>query len=159
MDPIFDSEIDAKLGADIKRLMDLVRKIRDNGELQLFSALFQTDFQILSYLSVHKDCHPSDMADALKVTRPNIAANLRNLENKEYIERNVDKDNRRQVYVNLTDKGKQYIELCNIQLSYLFASWFKILGEEDTQHLFQILEKSSSPDLMTDSLRSFNLGE
>lgn len=159
MDDIFNTEIDDELKQKIEKLMGLVSKIRDNGELQIFSTLFQTDFQILSYLSKFPDAHPSDMADSLKVTRPNIAANLRNLENKGFIERDVDKANRRQVYVTLTEKGNQYIALCNLQLMYLFASWFKILGDQDTENLFRILEKSSSPDLMTDTLKKFSLGE
>ena len=151
MDDIFNTEIDDELKKKIEKLMGLVSKIRDNGELQIFSTL--------SYLSKFPDAHPSDMADSLKVTRPNIAANLRNLENKGFIERDVDKANRRQVYVTLTEKGNQYIALCNLQLMYLFASWFKILGDQDTENLFRILEKSSSPDLMTDTLKKFSLGE
>ncbi len=159
MENILNIEIDEKLKGEIDHLMTLLHKIRDNGELQIFSALFQTDFQVLSYLDTHDNALPSHIADSLKVTRPNIAANLRNLENKGMITRDVDKLNRRQVHVCLTDKGRQYMDLCNLQLTYLFASWFKILGEEDKKHLFDILEKSSSPDLMTDQLRSFDFGK
>lgn len=155
----FNPTIDENLKKDIDRLMNLLKKIRENGELQIFSAFFQTDFQILAYLSIHDNALPSQIADSLKVTRPNIAANLRNLEAKELIVRDIDKQNRRQVIVCLTQKGKEYMDLCNMQLAYLFASWFKILGEEDKKHLFDILEKSSSPELMTDKLRSFNFGK
>lgn len=158
MENNFNVEMDGKLKSDIEKLMSLIAKIRENGEFQIFSALFQTDFQILAYLEKHVDAHPSDMADSLNVTRPNIAANLRNLENKGYIERAIDKDNRRQIHVTLTEKGKQYMSLCTLQLSFLFASWFKVIGEEEKAHLFKILEMSSSPELMTDQLKNFTFG-
>lgn len=148
-----------ELEEKIRKLMFYVNRVRENGELAIFNALFQTDFQIITYLNSHANAHPSDMADSIKVTRPNIAANLRLLEQKGYIVRNVDEDNRRQVYVNLTEKGREYYDICQKQLAYLFVGWFQILGEEDTDNLFRILEKSSSQDIMTEELKNFNFGE
>jgi DNA-binding MarR family transcriptional regulator len=114
---------------------------------------------MISYLHAHPAAHPSEMASALRVTRPNIAANLRLLEEKEYLVRMVDQENRRQVYVNLTRKGEQYYELCLQQLEYLFAGWFSILGEEEVKHLFNILAKSSDPSVMSDALKNFSFGK
>jgi len=149
---------DEDLKEKMAKMMGYIAKIRENGELDIFAAIFQTDFRILAYLMTHQDAHPSIMADSLKVTRPNIAANLRLLESKGYIVREIDDDNRRQVYVNITEEGKKYYKVCEKQMSLLFAGWFAILGEELTESLFKILEISSDPELMTDDLKHFSFG-
>lgn len=143
----------------IKKVMDYVNTIRNNGGLNIFNELFQTDYRILIYLAEHKDAHPSILADVLHVTRPNVAANLRLLEQKKYIVRNVDENNRRQVFVNMTEEGKKYLEMCDAQLKYLFTGWFMILGKEEVTHLLKILELSSSKDLMTEELKKYFVGE
>ncbi len=152
--PTIDEETKSKI--DI--FMSYFMKIKENGALDIFTQLFQTDFRIMAYLESHPDAHPSVMADVLNVTRPNIAANLRLLEQKGYIQRIIDENNRRQVYVNLTEEGKRYISLVSVQLSVLFASWLQILGEEESEHLFKILEISSNPALITENLKSFSFG-
>ena len=143
----------------IDLLMHYVNTIRNNGGLDIFGTLFQTDYRIMVYLAQHEDAHPSIMASELRLTRPNIAANLRLLEQRRFIVRDIDENNRRQVYVNLTEDGKRYLEKCDAQLHMLFAGWFTILGEEETDHLLKILKISSSPDIITDNLKDFSLGQ
>lgn len=152
-------EKDTQIKAKADRLMELITKCYENGGINIFSALFQTDLQCIFYLYDRPNAHPSDMATALKSTRPNIAANLRILEQKGYIVRTTDEINRRQIYVNLTEKGRNYYSLCRKQMYMLFATWFSILGEEDTEHLFEILEKSSDPVLMSIDLDELHTGE
>jgi DNA-binding MarR family transcriptional regulator len=140
-------------------LIKYLNQARNNGALDIFTSLFQTDYRILIYLNSHPDAHPSLMADELKVTRPNIAANLRLLEQKRFITRDVDEANRRQVYVNLTEDGKSYLEKIDAQLHFLFGGWFTILGKEETKHLLKILEISYSPELITEELKKFSVGD
>lgn len=144
---------------DIDKLMEYVNIIRNNGGLDIFSSLFQTDYRIMTYLSVHPNAHPSDMADELNVTRPNVAANLRLLEQKKYITRVIDEDNRRQVYVNMTEEGKKYLDKCDSQLHFLFSGWFMLLGKEETKHLLKILDISASPTAISDEVKDFVVGK
>ena len=153
-----ENEMD-ELKAQTDLLLKYINKARNTGALDIFTSLFQTDYRIMIYLESHSDAHPSLMADELKVTRPNIAANLRLLEQKKYITRNVDENNRRQVYVNLTDTGRKYLEKIDAQLHFLFGGWFTILGKEETKHLLKILEISSSPDIISEELKNFSVGD
>lgn len=148
-----------ELQKDIDQLLDYVSIVRKNGGLDIFSTLFQIDYRIMTYLASHPDSHPSDLADELNVTRPNVAANLRLLEQKKYITRVIDEENRRQVYVNMTDKGREFLDKCVSQLHFLFAGWFQLLGKEETKHLLKILEISSSPNIITDDIRQFVIGD
>lgn len=142
----------------IDQVLYYVNIIRNNGGLDIFSTLFQTEFRILMYLSNHEDAHPSIMASELHVTRPNIAANLRQLEAKKFIVRDLDFDNRRQVYVNITDEGRIYLKNCDEQLKFLFMGWFSILGEETT-HLLKILELSAQTGVITDEIKKYFVGQ
>ena len=144
---------------DIEKLMGYVSKIREYGGLDLFVALFQNDYRILCALKTNGVLHPSVLAELLKTTRPNIAANLRILESKKYIKRTIDSDNRRQVYVEITPLGLRYLSLVDKQCEILFSGWFEILGEEEVRHLFKILELSSQKELYTKELQNFELGE
>lgn len=150
---------DPELEKNVARFMKLVNKARDLGELDIFAGLFQPDFRIMGYLKEHANAHPSEMAEALKESRPNIAANLRLLEEKGYITRELDEENRRQVYVNVTEEGLAFLNRCETQMTFLFAGWFGLLGKEETEHLFKILEISTSPEVMNEELKSFHVGD
>ncbi len=148
-----------ELHQDINQLMQYVNKIHESGAIDLFSRLFQSDFRILNYLRDKKDVHPSVIADALRLTRPNVAANMRILESKRYISRVGDEKNHRQVFVNITPLGLRYLSIIDQQMASLFVGWFSVLGKEETEHLFKILELSSDPKLITDELKKFSFGD
>ncbi len=139
-------------------LFELINKIYKNGDIDIFSRLFQTDYRILKYLKDFPGSHPSVLAEKLNVTRSNIAANLRILEDKGLIERKLDKSNRRQIYVYNTSKAETLLKQCDVRLSKLFSDWFEILGEEEVSHLIKILELSSDPKLISDEIKNFDFG-
>lgn len=147
-----------RMKEDILKFTEYVDKVKETGVLNVFAELFQVDYRILDYLQGHPDAHPSIVADVLKVSRPNIAANLRLLGSKGYILRNIDGKNRRQIFVNITEKGIRYLNIVNNQCMRLFASWFNILGEEEVRHLFNILELSTDLSKISDDIYNTNFG-
>lgn len=147
-----------ELNKDINRLRDLVVRIRDAGALERFTRLFETDYRVLVYLSNHPKSHPSVIAEELRTTRPDVAANLRTLEKKGFIVRELDIVNRRQVFVSRTEKGARYLEKVHDQLINLFKGWFQILGPEETKHLFLILELSAQPQNFTEAILKRKIG-
>ena len=142
----------------VERLTGFLDRVFANGWLNIFAPLMQTDYRILVYLAKNPSAHPSVMVDDLNITRPNIAANLRILEERKFIVREMDPANRRQIYVSMTDSGKDYLMRINRQLETLFASWLTILGDKETEHLFHILELSCDPRNISSDLRKLTLG-
>lgn len=142
-----------------EKLMADVKAIWEKGAFDLFSRLFQSDYRILSYLSTHKDAHPSIIADELQLTRPTVAANLRLLESKKYIVRIGDENNHRQVFVNITETGLRYLNVIFAKCRILFSNWFEILGEEEVKHLFNILEITTQDGVISPEIRQFNFDE
>lgn len=53
---------------------------------------------------------PSELGDDLAVTRANISSLLRTLEKLEMIQRDMNPDDRRQIFVQITEKGSKAIE-------------------------------------------------
>ena len=154
-----EKNIDKNLQPQIDKIIGYIERIVHNGGFSIIESIFQLDFQIIYYLYDKKDTLPSSIAEALNSTRPNIATNLKSLEQKGYITRKTNLDNRRQIYVNLTEKGKKYYSICKVQISYLFASWLSLIGEEETKHLFKILELSSKPELTAEEIKKFSFGD
>ena len=151
--------IDKNLQEKIDKVIEYVDKIVHNPGFSIVTNIFQLDFQIIYFLHNKKNVLPSSIASSLNSTRPNIATNLKLLEQKGFITRSTNLDNRRQIFVNLTDKGEKYYDICKIQLSYLFASWFSLLGEEETKHLFNILDLSTKPELTAEQIKKFSFGD
>ena len=144
---------------DIKKVMEYFSKIREIGAIDVFSRLLQCDFRVLTYLNFHENVHPSQIADDLRLSRPNVAANLRLLESKRYICRELDEENRRQVFVSITPGGRRYLQIVDQKCAALFKSWFSILGDEEVKHLFKILELSSNPQNITDEIKNVSFEE
>lgn len=154
-----DKIIDKDLQNNIDKVIDYVDQIVHNPAFSIVTNIFQLDFQIIYFLHNKKNVLPSAIASSLNSTRPNIASNLKILEQKEFITRDTNQKNRRQIFVNLTEKGKKYFEICKLQLSYLFASWFSLLGEDETKHLFKILDLSTKPELTAEQIKKFSFGD
>lgn len=151
--------IDPQKQQQVERVLSYLDKAFSNGTLNLFYPLVQTDYRILVYLAKCPGAQPSFLADTLNVTRPNIAANLRLLDEKKYIVRKLDESNHRQIHVYLTEEGRRHLERVGRKLNFLFASWLEILGEEEIPHLFRILELSVNPDILNEDLRKFSLDD
>ena len=156
--PLPETTLSPDMQAKVQKLTEYVDRVFANGSLNIFAPLMQTDYRILMYLNKKPGAHPSVMADDLNITRPNIAANLRILEEKNFISREMDPSNRRQIYVYMTDVGKDYLLRISHQLEYLFACWLTLLGDDETKQLFHILEISSDPKNITADLRKLTLG-
>lgn len=81
---------------------------------------------------------PSDLSDELNISTARVATSLNSLENKNYLTREIDKDDRRKIIINLTDEGKKKsIELKENHF-VMFNQIISKLGEKDTEELLRI---------------------
>jgi DNA-binding MarR family transcriptional regulator len=82
---------------------------------------------------------PSDISNKLNISRPSVTAMLNILEEKGYIERILNKDDRRKMYVKLTEDGNNKVlkEFQNLKdtITYIADN----LGDEDSDNLIRIL--------------------
>ena len=84
---------------------------------------------------------PTDISETMKSTKGRISAILNSLEKKGFIDREIDKDNRRNIIVTLTNSGKDYV-MKELQECYKIVSHvFEELGEKDSKKFVELTER------------------
>ena len=82
--------------------------------------------------------NPTKISQIMNSTKGRISAILKSLEKKGYIEREIDKENRRNIIVTLTDSGREYItkelQECYRSISHVFEE----LGEKDSKKFIEL---------------------
>lgn len=82
-----------------------------------------------------------ELAGFAEVSMPAVSRMARKLESQKLIERISLKENRRIVYVRLTEGGQKLLEEAEEQESRRIERMARYLGEEDTKHLIRIMKK------------------
>lgn len=83
----------------------------------------------------------TDIVNALGLAPSTVSLTLNSLEDHGYIKRSLNKDNRREIYVSLTDKGKATLEDLKKKHQDLILGLTNFLGKDDTKKLGELLEK------------------
>lgn len=83
----------------------------------------------------------STIAEHLKVTPSAISRMLKGLEEKELIERKVNKNDRRNTYVTLTEKGKKVTKRVEAEMNEFTKNVISGMGEEDSRTLIRLFNK------------------
>ncbi|NLG83983.1 MAG: MarR family transcriptional regulator [Firmicutes bacterium] len=81
----------------------------------------------------------SEISDSLKVTSPTITQFIKGLEERGFVERTADKEDRRAVRIKLTEKGAQAIEEAHKALLASFEGLVTHLGEEKSNLLAELM--------------------
>jgi DNA-binding MarR family transcriptional regulator len=83
----------------------------------------------------------SQISGMLQVTPPTVTQLISDLESRGYVERAMDKDDRRAVRVSLTPKGEAAIEQAHGAFVASFKGLVDYLGEEQSKQLADLLGK------------------
>ena len=96
-----------KLYEELFRSMNQFRKLKFS---EMFPELCKTDFFVLCTImdkGENGQITISELAARAKMLPPAISRTLKGLEERGYVERNVNKNDRRNTYVELTETGRQ----------------------------------------------------
>lgn len=83
----------------------------------------------------------STIAECLKVTPSAISRMLKGMEEKGLIERKVNKNDRRNTYVTLTEKGKKVTQKVEAEMNEFTKNVISGMGEEDSKTLIRLFNK------------------
>lgn len=83
----------------------------------------------------------SDIAQHLRVSPPAVSRNIKHLEEKNFVERVTDNDDRRNVYVNLTETGKAAMEGDIQKVSEFVERALSHLSEEEMTQFSALFDK------------------
>lgn len=96
---------------------------------------------VLGFLSMQDDAAlPSDLSAGLCASNARISALLSSLEKKNQIERNIDKSNRRNILVSITDAGRERFEKEKIEMNTVLGKAFIDMGESNTNEMLKLLK-------------------
>lgn len=97
---------------------------------------------ILHFIS-HKNAAvlPSELSVVTKTSSARVAMALKNLESKGYVERNVDKADRRKVLVTITDKGSEEVKQQHERILFIMEKLVNELGEADVREYIRIVDR------------------
>jgi DNA-binding MarR family transcriptional regulator len=83
----------------------------------------------------------SDLSELLEISKPAVSQMINALEDKGYVERITTKNDRRLVYVRLTESGGQCLAKELQTFLQGMAKIFDKMGEKDTEDLLRLLNK------------------
>lgn len=111
---------------------DMMEKINRVNKGELF---------VLHFLATHKNqVLPSELSMALHATTGRISAVLAHLEKKGQIEREIDKGNRRNILVTITDAGREREEIEMKEIKECLSQVFIEMGETDTLEFLRLMK-------------------
>lgn len=114
---------------------DMFEKINRINKGELF---------VLHFLATHKNkVLPSELSIALHATTGRISALLAHLEKKGQIEREIDKSNRRNILVTITEAGREREEIEMKSIKEALSGIFVEMGETDTLEFLRLMKRFS----------------
>lgn len=114
--------------------------------------LSHVDFMVLGGIRMHMEKQENldnstqgvtitQLTRHLQVTKPFISKTLRGLEERGYVNRIGDSVDKRVIRIRLTSQGNSKLEESRNGMRKLISEVLKKMGEEDTKHLFSLLDK------------------
>ena len=129
-----------KLYEELFRSMNQFRKLKFS---EMFPELCKTDFFVLCTIMDKRENGQitiSELAARAKMLPPAISRTLKGLEERGYVERNVNKNDRRNTYVELTETGRQLTEEARQTMSDFGKSVMSQVEEADMKRLISYLD-------------------
>ena len=125
----------------------------NTGQLIEMEGLTQGEFFGLSMLREHLKEHPEGMhvrelADKARVSPPRVSRMLRDMEEKGLIERRIDRDDRRNTYIVLTETGEAARQRTTARLSTFLDRVVDRMGLENVQTMIDLWNRFS--DILED---------
>lgn len=128
--------------------MHVMNRFRRMHLADAFAGLSKGEFFTLEMLHKHRELHPeaagmyvTSLANHTHMSMPAMSRLLKTLEQKGYIERTVDKEDRRNTYISMTAKGTKVRAGAVAQMQALTCRVIQKMGEEDMQQLFSLWHK------------------
>ncbi|WP_435920838.1 MarR family winged helix-turn-helix transcriptional regulator [Paenibacillus sp. DYY-L-2] len=99
------------------------------------------NFVLKILLRSERPVSPTYLSETMNTTKGRISSILKTLEKKGAIEREIDKENRRNILVTITDAGKEHIMSEMDSVYNMMVGAFKSLGEEETKEVVRLIQK------------------
>jgi DNA-binding MarR family transcriptional regulator len=120
-------------GGKLRETMtDLLQRLYDMEVLSALMEFCQGELRVLMHLNAqgNADVFPSDLSEALFVTRQRITSILSSLRNKGLVSMELAENDRRRMRVKLTDLGRTYVESKKSLADRYLETYIEVLGRK-----------------------------
>ena len=122
-------------------LYDLLAEFLNRRINRTVQGSIRGEYGVLRYLKfIQNNVTAGMLSDQLHVVPGRMTDILKSLENKGFIIRCRDEEDKRRVYVSITDIGKSEAEEKRQYIEDEYKGLFKILSKEDTKELIRLLK-------------------
>jgi DNA-binding MarR family transcriptional regulator len=133
--------------AYIEEAVEMLKSLMLGGKgtlLETLGGVYKGEVFVLKYLSSKKSpALPTEISEALQSSTARISTLLGALEKKGLVVREIDPDNRRNILVTLTDKGREQAALQERERKKRMKRILTALGEADTRELVRLIGRIS----------------
>lgn len=100
-----------------------------------------TRYELMLFLKDHGPCSQMVLQNALKIDSAAVTRHLKILEEQKYVVRERNAENKREVFVQMTEQAKQAIQDCEANSGSLHTIFDTALTEVEEEQLFFLLSK------------------
>ncbi|MEG0979501.1 MAG: transcriptional regulator [Oscillospiraceae bacterium] len=136
-----------KAGSKSRRLFETMHKLKQLNLPEKLNAMPKSEFFTLGTIlkcphnPVEREMRVCDIANELKISTPAVSRNLKNLEEKGYIKRVTNEDDRRNTNVIVTQKGKDAFYHDMETMSNFMERTLNHLEDDETDAFIFLLNK------------------
>ncbi|ATW23537.1 MarR family winged helix-turn-helix transcriptional regulator [Candidatus Formimonas warabiya] len=124
----------------LKLFYCILKKMKKEWSTQL-QGINYSQYLILRILNRSGPQKAAQLAEVTQMTPGAITSATDKLVAEGYAERKGDKEDRRVVFLEITDKGKEFVESMAEEYNKVTMKFFQGLPDEDIQHLIRIYNK------------------
>ena len=128
-----------KLAAELIDCMGAVRRVKTQKDI--YESLRGEGVVLQCLLNHNKDMQPGEISMKMSVSGARIAATLNGLEKKGLITRRIDENNRRQIIVRITQKGREMSQAHQKNMVSITVNMLRLLGERDAVEYVRITKR------------------
>ncbi|MBM7645709.1 DNA-binding MarR family transcriptional regulator [Scopulibacillus daqui] len=129
------------LSAIIERYFNVVKKAEALIKTEISEELTKDQHAVLRFIKANGQCTSSQLAKAFFVKKSAITAIVNRLAEKNIIARQRDANDRRVVYLTLTDYGEKLYQHCSENIRTLAASLTSYFKQDEVKAFLNIYEK------------------
>ena len=133
-----------KCGTHMK-FVNIMHKFRNNNYLDKVIGMKKSEYMMLlridSTIKEFGTATVSQISDTMKMTNAAASKTIGDLEDNGYIEKKVNKEDKRQVHIELTKKGNEKFIFIKNEIDEFTQSIFNKFGKENADKLLELMKK------------------
>ena len=116
-----------------------MRALTMNMHLRTINESLQGRDFVLRYIASQSDeVIPSEISQEMGTSTARVAATLNDLEDKGFIQRSIDRSDRRRIRIKLTEDGQKHVIIHSKEILETMEKMLAYLGEEDAREYVRI---------------------